>query len=98
MEGRSSADRRGGRYHVILCVVIGEMTLSTCLLCRLLTQDENQSPDVRIAGRCVILDEYLKSEGPFKFDKKMRLLLYNENKLVDLIVGEGTEGRHRHGQ
>ena len=43
MEGRSSADRRGGRYHVILCVVIGEMTLSTCLLCRLLTQDENQS-------------------------------------------------------
>ena len=45
MEGRSSADRRGGRYHVILCVVIGEMTLSTCLLCRLLTQDENQSYD-----------------------------------------------------
>ena len=43
MEGRSSADRRGDRYHVILCVVIGEMTLSTCLLCRLLTQDENQS-------------------------------------------------------
>ena len=43
MEGGSSADRRGGRYHVILCVVIGEMTLSTCLLCRLLTQDENQS-------------------------------------------------------
>ena len=43
MEGESSADRRGGRYHVILCVVIGEMTLSTCLLCRLLTQDENQS-------------------------------------------------------
>ena len=45
MEGRSSADRRGDRYHVILCVVIGEMTLSTCLLCRLLTQDENQSTD-----------------------------------------------------
>ena len=43
MEGRSSVDRRGDRYHVILCVVIGEMTLSTCLLCRLLTQDENQS-------------------------------------------------------
>ena len=43
MEGRSSADRRGDRYHVILRVVIGEMTLSTCLLCRLLTQDENQS-------------------------------------------------------
>jgi len=43
MEGESSADRRGGRYHVILCDVIGEMTLSTCLLCRLLTQDENQS-------------------------------------------------------
>ena len=43
MEGESSADRRGGRYHVILCVVIGEMTLSTCLLCRLLTQDEIQS-------------------------------------------------------
>jgi len=43
MEGRSSADRRGDRYHVILCVVIGDMTLSTCLLCRLLTQDENQS-------------------------------------------------------
>ena len=43
MEGGSSADRRGGRYHVILCVVIGEMTLSTCLLCRLLTQDEKQS-------------------------------------------------------
>ena len=45
MEGKSSADRRGGRYHVILCVVIGEMTLSTCLLCRLLKQDENQSPE-----------------------------------------------------
>ena len=43
MEGRSSADRRGDMYHVILCVVIGEMTLLTCLLCRLLTQDENQS-------------------------------------------------------
>ena len=43
MEGGSSTDRRGGRYHVILCVVIGEMTLSMCLLCRLLTQDENQS-------------------------------------------------------
>jgi len=43
MEGRSLADRRGDRYHIILCVVIGEMTLSTCLLCRLLTQDENQS-------------------------------------------------------
>ena len=43
MEGKSSADRRSGRYHVILCVVIGEMTLSMCLLCRLLTQDENQS-------------------------------------------------------
>ena len=47
MEGRSSADRRGGRYHVILCVVIGEMTLSTCLLCRLLTQDENQSKSLQ---------------------------------------------------
>ena len=46
MEGESSADRRGGRYHVILCVVIGEMTLSTCLLCRLFTQDENQSANL----------------------------------------------------
>ena len=49
MEGRSSADRRGGRYHVILCVVIGEITLSTCLLCRLLTQDENQSVNVSVS-------------------------------------------------
>ena len=55
MEGESSADRRGGRYHVILCVVIGEMTLSTCLLCRLLTQDENQS-NIRVnAWRCRLL-------------------------------------------
>ena len=51
MEGRSAADRRGGRYHVILCVVIGEMTLSTCLLCRLLTQDENQSLQSAAAER-----------------------------------------------
>ena len=43
MEGRSSVDRRGDRYHIILCAEIGEMTLSTCLLCRLLTKDENQS-------------------------------------------------------
>jgi len=48
MEERSSADRRGDRYHVILCVVIGEMKLSTCLLCRLLTQDENQSTSVTL--------------------------------------------------
>ena len=58
MEGRSSADRRGDRYHIILCVVIGEMTLLTCLLCRLLTQDENQSTPPTILTITIVVTYY----------------------------------------